>query len=147
MSKKAKIISLLLFIFLGLLVYLMLSTKEVTVKTKTPQSSEEYAKQVQEKMKKIEDQYISDFKKIITEYEGLIGNVTMSGEDKISEIIKLRQAMMVLTVPAQYLEMNKNVFNAFTKAEDMGIESLDENISEISSLINDAKTIHYQLSN
>lgn len=145
MDKKAKIVVLLVFVFFVLAAYLMLSLKEVTVQPKTPQSSEEYAKQVQEKIRKIEDKYILDFKNIISEYEGLINDSTKSAEVKNSEIIKLRQRMMTLTVPAQYLEMNKNMFNAFIKAEDMGIDNLDENILEISSLIDEAKAAYPQL--
>ena len=139
MSKKAKIIILLLFIFLALSVYLLLSTKEVTVRTKAPQSSEEFARQVEEKQKKMEDTYEYELKRIFSDYDVLVS----SNSSEIGlEILKLRDKIKVLTVPAQYLEMNMDLFLAFSEAERINPEEMSVITSEISKLINEARSAY-----
>ena len=137
MSKKAKIILLLLVVFLVLVSYLMLTLKEVTVKTKTPLSSEEFARQVQENQKKMENTYEHGLKNIFAEYDALVNE---NSSEMGSEILKLRDRVKFLTVPVQYLDMNMDLFLAFSEAERINPGDIDDVVSRISELISQARS-------
>ena len=139
MSKKARIILLLLVIFIALAIYLTLTLKEVTVKTKTPLSSEEFALQVQEKQKKMEDTYKHELRKIFVDYDVLISeNPTELG----ARITKLADRVFALSTPAQYKELHKSLYFVFSEVERTKPESINEIVSRITTLTSEARATY-----
>lgn len=127
--------------------YMILTLKEVTVKPKTIQSSEDYNRQVQENIKKVEIEYQVGLKDIFRDYENMMQSQELDDADKVSGILKLRDEIKSLNVPAQYKEMHLNLFLAFSEVEKMGTDDLTEAVSNINELITEARNAYPWLNN
>jgi len=140
MNKNTKIIVMLVLAFAILAAYLFLTIKEVTIKTKVPQSSEEYNRQVQENIKKMEAAYQSDMKSFVAETQAIIDNPNLDQAAKTDSLLRLRENLKTMTVPAQYKELHMNLFLAFSELSSDSQKDFGTVINEISNLINEAKS-------
>lgn len=139
MDKNVKIGIMLLLVFFVLGAYLVLTLKEVTIKPKTPQSSEEYNRQVQENIKKIEEAYKFELKQTLVEYASLTSNPEKSSEEIGLGLLKIRDGLQEMTVPVQFKELHMSLFLEFSKAQDASEEELKALTLKISNLITELK--------
>lgn len=139
MDKNVKIGIMLLLVFFVLGAYLVLTLKEVTIKPKTPQSSEEYNRQVQENIKKIEEAYKLELKQTLAEYASLTSNPEKSSEEIGLGLLKIRDGLQEMTVPVQFKELHMSLFLEFSKAQDASEEELKALTLKISNLITELK--------
>jgi len=146
MNKKVKIIVILVLIFLALIAYLTLTLKEVTVKPKVPQSHEDYARQVEANKQKVMNEYKLGLKNVFLEYNSLNNNSGLSGEEKNTKLLGLRDELKVMTVPAEYKDMHMNLFLAYSKLGNTEIQTATSTIEEISNLMSEASTTNSWLS-
>ena len=139
MDKNVKIGIMLLLVFFVLGAYLVLTLKEVTIKPKTPQSSEEYNRQVQENIKKIEEAYKLELKQTLTEFASLTSNPEKSSEEIGLGLLKIRDDLQKMTVPVQFKELHMSLFLEFSKAQDASEDELNALTLKISNLITELK--------
>ena len=126
--------------------YIVLTLKEVTIKSKTPQSNEEYDRQVQEKIKKIEEAYKLEMKNVFSEYSLLTANPEKSPEEINLGLLKIRDELKTMTVPVQFKELHMNLFLAFSEAEGISVEEINTLVLKITNLMTEAKIAHDWLS-
>ncbi|MDO8261094.1 MAG: hypothetical protein Q7T50_06430 [Candidatus Magasanikbacteria bacterium] len=146
MDKRVKIVIMALLAFLVLGSYLVLTLKEVTIKSKTSQSNDEYDRQVQEQMQKIEEAYMLEMKNIFSKYSVLTASPEKSPEEINSGLLKIRDELKVMTVPVQFKELHMNLFLAFSEAEGTSAEEVNTVVSKITSLMTEARIAHDWLS-
>lgn len=139
MDKNVKIGIMLLLVFFVLGAYLVLTLKEVTIKPKTPQSSEEYNRQVQENIKKIEDAYKLELNQTLTEFASLTSSPDKSSEEIGLGLLKIRDGLQEMKVPVQFKELHMSLFLEFSKAQDASEEELKALTLKISNLITELK--------
>lgn len=139
MDKNVKIGIMLLLVFFVLGAYLVLTLKEVTIKPKTPQSSEEYNRQVQENIKKIEEAYKLELKQTLAEFASLTSNPEKSSEEIGLGLLKIRDDLQKMTVPVQFKELHMSLFLEFSKAQDASADELSALTLKISNLITELK--------
>lgn len=139
MDKNVKIGITLLLVFFVLGAYLVLTLKEVTIKPKTPQSSEEYNRQVQENIKKIEEAYKLELKQTLAEFASLTSNPEKSSEEIGLGLLKIRDDLQKMTVPVQFKELHMSLFLEISKAQDASAEELEALTLKISNLITELK--------
>lgn len=139
MDKNVKIGIMLLLVFFVLGAYLVLTLKEVTIKPKTPQSSEEYNRQVQENIKKIEDAYKLELNQTLSEFALLTASPDKSSEEIGLGLLKIRDGLQEMKVPVQFKELHMSLFLEFSKAQDASEEELKALTLKISNLITELK--------
>lgn len=140
MSKNTKIIVMLVLAFAILAAYLFLTVKEVSIKTKVPQSSEEYNREVQEKIRKMEEAYKVDMKKFVVDSQAAIDDVSLDSTAKTNALLVQRENMKKMTVPAQFKDLHMNLFLLYS---DLSIDNQEETgavILEISNQLSQAKS-------
>ncbi|MGM0495774.1 MAG: hypothetical protein ACQERX_03830 [Bacillota bacterium] len=146
MSKKAKIIILLMLALSILALYMILTLQEVTVKPNSVQNSEDYNQKVQEKIEQVEEEYKIALNDIFRDYDNLMMSRELDDSEKVEGIIKLRDELMNLNVPAQYKALHFDLFKAFSNFNEQGIDDLSQAVSEIDDLIFKAREAYNWLS-
>lgn len=129
-----------------LALYMILTLKEVTVKPKATQNSEDYNQEVQEKIKRVEEEYKIALNDIFRDYDNLMMSQKLDDSEKVEGIIDLKDKLITLNVPAQYKAMHLDLFLALSKFNQQGIDNLEEAVSGINDLMNKAREVYPWLS-